>query len=186
MSESRISLSDLFKEQEQSKNLVTIEKIKDDDSMVKVTPWSKEGGCSCELSITIPIESIKEIYKTDFTHNCCGKSLLVVELTLDTDFKISVSSIFDQQIKKFNHRSNNKITYNDSQGSRPLFNTPGLKGEIASDYFENSSGIHPCPSGTFHVVCNGRHTCVYNGSPGGCCGRHWCLYNCRGGRCYHD
>src|SRR5689334_7444526 len=62
-----------------SRFLATIERSQD-DTKVRVTPWSETEGCPCDASIVIPKSAIASVVPTDKQHECCGKVRKVVEL----------------------------------------------------------------------------------------------------------
>ncbi len=187
MEKKSITLNELFEEQSKTKQLVTIERIENSEDKVKITPWSEEEGCNCELSIIIPISSIKNMYKTEFKHTCCGKNLIVVELELKENAKISVSDIFNQQVEKFlkGKKKSHHIDFNHSHGyrireyiaeeSQQFYENENydLDNHAEEYYYDDSQEFNQdCPGSSRRVTCGGRSFCVYG--TGRCCGTKWC------------
>lgn len=76
-----ISLDELQKQQERSRSLSTIDGIADQPDRVKVTPFARDAGCLCSYAVTVPTGAIGTITTTEEVHDCCGKTLMVVEVS---------------------------------------------------------------------------------------------------------
>ena len=94
MMKKKIKVDEFFKDSENGGILCTIEKVKDDNTKVKLTPWINEHiGCSCESSMIIDKNHIDSIVVTDEVHTCCGKRHKVVEAFIKENASIKVTDI---------------------------------------------------------------------------------------------
>jgi len=97
MSKERISIDELLAEQSAPAPLLaTVEKVQDKDDRVKVTPWTRAGGCKCHLALNIKKSSIEGATPTDDVHICCGKALKIVELHFTQNDNIALQDLFEQ------------------------------------------------------------------------------------------
>ena len=136
--ENEISLDELFNEQEKVEFLATIEKIKDDDTKVKVTPWLENGGCECSNSLELPKSAIEKVKPTGKKHYCCGKSLLVCEIKFHEKASIPVSELFAQAIQSANQSSEAGLPFDYASG----FPVSGeFRGKEVEGGFDNDLGI---------------------------------------------
>jgi hypothetical protein len=94
MAGEKLSVDELLANQEkQGAFRATIEAIPDDTERVKVTPFISGLGCLCDQALNIKKDQIESISTTDDVHICCGKRLLVVEVSFkDT----TVADLFQQ------------------------------------------------------------------------------------------
>jgi hypothetical protein len=94
MAGEKLSVDELLANQgKQGALRATIEAISDDTERVKVTPFIAGLGCLCDQALNIKKDQIESISTTDDVHICCGKRLLVVEIS----FKDStVADLFQQ------------------------------------------------------------------------------------------
>lgn len=89
-----ISLEDLLARQEQPVGLLaTVEAVADRPDRVKVTPYLSQAGCQCAHSLTIPKEAIEELTTTEEFHLCCGKKLMVVQVSFSD---ATLADVFEQ------------------------------------------------------------------------------------------
>ncbi|MEV0387742.1 hypothetical protein [Nonomuraea sp. NPDC050643] len=81
MAREPISLDDLLTRQDRAGTLSTVEAVPDRPDRVKVTPFVSGLGCSCSLGVTVPKDALESITTTEDTKECCGKRLMVVEVS---------------------------------------------------------------------------------------------------------
>ncbi|HEY1547221.1 MAG TPA: hypothetical protein VGG28_05350 [Kofleriaceae bacterium] len=72
---------------------------------VRVTPWSKSGGCPCSASLQIPKSSIVKIERTDDKHFCCGKEHSIVRITFVNEQAGILKRVFAQTMASANTNS---------------------------------------------------------------------------------
>lgn len=75
-----ISLDELLGRQSSAGVRSTVEEVPDQPDRVKVTPFVPDVGCLCHHAFTVPRDAIASVTPTGETHDCCGKTLMVVEL----------------------------------------------------------------------------------------------------------
>lgn len=106
MNNSRLSIDELLDEQSQQVIRATIEKIEGDAEHVKVTPWTSNGGCNCDLAINVKKASIEGATPTGETHVCCGKTLKIVEVHFKSEATLTLDELFRQlSAPRHTHRS---------------------------------------------------------------------------------
>lgn len=71
----------------------TIEAIPDDRERVKVTPFIDGLGCLCDQALNLKKDQIESISITDDVHICCGKRILVVEISFKDN---TLTDLFQQ------------------------------------------------------------------------------------------
>jgi hypothetical protein len=99
----RLELEELLQQQAAPKRLrATIERLSDDDSRVKVTPYIVGAGCLCASSLEIPKDAIESVTATSDSHYCCGHTLLVVEVTFSNE---TYSDVFSQLMRSVEERT---------------------------------------------------------------------------------
>jgi hypothetical protein len=91
-----ISLEELLAKRARRRNLAVVEAIEGDDQNVTLTPWSAHSGCLCHLAMRVPKRAIKGIVTTEETHECCGKTLNVVDALFSETESITVKDLFEQ------------------------------------------------------------------------------------------
>lgn len=187
MSKEEMSLDSLLKIQSRDVNLVTIEPILDQDSLVKITPWDEEFGCNCEYSFVVDKSKIDKIYKTEYTHRCCGKNLQVVEIVFVENATLKISDLLQQQSEKSKSKKSfdsESYRYNqEDYGVEDIFDNEKYEDGIEEIFEEESNKNYEftnCPRGYRQVSCNGTRRCV--SGRGSCCGNNWCSGEL-GGRC---
>src|SRR6185295_5329002 len=92
----KMALDDLLAAQSKESCIATVEPVKDEPDMVKITPWAKGVGCLCHLALKIPKAAIESVTPTGDIHYCCGKTLRVVEVQFREDSVISLTDLFAQ------------------------------------------------------------------------------------------
>lgn len=94
MAGDRISIDDLLARQDQpGRLLVTVEALADDEKRVKVTPYIADVGCLCSRALTVNKDAIESLTTTEEVHVCCGKRLMVVEVSFVDD---TLTDVFQQ------------------------------------------------------------------------------------------
>ncbi|MCG5220153.1 hypothetical protein [Streptosporangium sp. KLBMP 9127] len=76
-----ISLDELLTHQDEASSLSTIEAVPDDPDRVMITPFTPGLGCLCSHAFSVPKETIDSVTTTDKVKDCCGKMLMVVEIS---------------------------------------------------------------------------------------------------------
>jgi hypothetical protein len=104
-----LSVDQLLEEQERGRLRATVARIGGHHDAVEVTPWIRGGGCACHSSLRVPKEAIAGAVATGESHRCCGKTLLVVELTFR---ERTWGDAFAQLSERYQARP--------SRGARPL------------------------------------------------------------------
>jgi hypothetical protein len=91
-----LSVDELFDLQSRHHIKGTVEPVGDDGQLVKVTPWFPFSGCLCQLALVVPKAVIDKVKPTGESHQCCGKTLQVVEITFKEDGTMPVKQVFEQ------------------------------------------------------------------------------------------
>ena len=112
-----------------AKFLATIEATTD-PLLVKVTPWLN-GDCRCDASLTVPKAAIADVKATNDTHSCCGKRLIVGDVTF-ADGNASLPHIFDQLLA----RRAPVATTMSARGQRDATTRLTAGGDCAEDCYE--------------------------------------------------
>jgi hypothetical protein len=94
-----VPLEEFIKGQQFPMFLATIEEVKEDPILIKVTPWRLGAGCSCKSSLLIPKEAIESVKPTGDTHYCCGKVLRVGEVRFKPGAKVGIEEVFTQMMQ---------------------------------------------------------------------------------------
>lgn len=90
-------LDEVLEEQNRDRLLFTVREVEDQPDLVKITPYTKGGGCSCgAISMMMPKEIIESVTITEMQHLCCGQSFAVVELHCKEDATMSISDVITQ------------------------------------------------------------------------------------------
>ena len=79
--------------------LATVEAVDGDDSVVRVSPVMKGGGCACSAAMRVPKSAIAGLRRTAETHTCCGRVHDLVEVRFKSDATISYRDLFEQAIE---------------------------------------------------------------------------------------
>lgn len=93
MAREPISLDELLTRQDQANTLATVEAIPDRSDRVRITPFVAGPGCSCALGVTVPKDVLESVTMTGEAKDCCGKRLMVVEITFADPI---LSDVFQQ------------------------------------------------------------------------------------------
>ncbi|GAA4455836.1 hypothetical protein GCM10023170_049450 [Phytohabitans houttuyneae] len=94
MSGDRITVDDVLARQGSAEELrVTIEAVPEDEGRVKVTPFVPDVGCLCAYSLTIDKQVIESVTTTDEFHHCCGKRLMIVQVSFAEN---ALADVFQQ------------------------------------------------------------------------------------------
>jgi hypothetical protein len=96
----KFKIDEFLEEQDKAQFLATIEPVREDAKLVKITPWRPAGGCMCHASMKIPKEAVVSVSPTGDIHLCCGKSLKVVEVEISEAKTIPVSHVIAQMMSK--------------------------------------------------------------------------------------
>lgn len=160
-----IKLDDFLKRQKET-NKVTIEPVEGDEKLIKVTPWSKSGGCSCSRSIKVPKDAVKSVLPTGEEHLCCGKMLLVATVEFKDEHSLKLSDVLNQL-------SHNESEHHHKQpAAQANFQMPG---PMVSGLSAPNQPFNNGPAFTFPCGVDGLR-CAYNGS----CNPPWGCYDQRG------
>lgn len=94
MAREELSIDQLLANQQQQEALrATIEAIPDDSERVKVTPFYAGLGCVCALALKVARNGIEAVTTTGDVHICCGKRLMVVEISFNDG---TLNDLFEQ------------------------------------------------------------------------------------------
>jgi hypothetical protein len=93
MAGEELDLEELLNSQAKPKTQVTIERVENDESRVRVTPFLAGVGCLCHLALTVPKDAVSSLTSTENVHLCCGKSLTVVEANFVNE---TLADVFSQ------------------------------------------------------------------------------------------
>ena len=96
MAKEKITVDDLLTGQSKQTFRATVEAIESQPSMVKITPWTAASGCLCHLSVQVAKASLEGVTPTGDTHECCGKTLKVVQLHFKEGESIAFEDLFGQ------------------------------------------------------------------------------------------
>jgi len=113
-----LSLDALFKQQEQSYK-VTVEAVEGDPQKVKITPWTKSGGCNCSAALTVNKDSIESVTPTGETHDCCGKTLLVVTPKFKENATLTILDVLKERFEKPRQMSQQAHSHSHTPSARP-------------------------------------------------------------------
>lgn len=174
----KLSIDEFLKTQKESKK-VTIEPVKDDESLVKITPWTRDGGCSCSRSIKVKRASIESVSPTSEEHYCCGKTLLVVTVEFKKDQSLSINDVLEQLSTKSEPHQHSHENQPGS-GGYPGQMKCGHQNEMQPGHLTYNSHIGPfadckckCPNETKSFSCPAGKNCGCGCSPSGYAST-WC------------
>lgn len=103
MSGEPISLDELLTRQGGAGARATLDEVPDQPDRVQVTPFTPDAGCLCDHAFTVPRDAIASVTPTGETHDCCGKTLLVVTLTFADPVLNDVYQQLNASIGKMTH-----------------------------------------------------------------------------------
>lgn len=180
-----ITLDELLAEQQRTKNTVTIEPVEGNPGLVTITPWTQNAGCLCSSSFRVSKQVIKSLSKTDHTHFCCGKTLLVVEVEFSSGASVTVESLLaarDETAHRHGHvmPAAETVSMTGAPSIVPAsalglsYRFPGEPSSFSTGtQWNDFSPPRPCPLG----CPPGWQCCVHTGTGrSGCCRN--CYYNC--------
>ena len=121
MAKEKITVDDLLTGQSKQTFGATVEAIESQPSMVKITPWTAASGCLCHLSVQVAKASLEGVTPTGDTHECCGKTLKVVQL----HFKEGESIAFEDLFGQLNVHASKTASFSDAVHATPA-EAPGL------------------------------------------------------------
>lgn len=156
-----LTLDELLESQSKVTVVATIEAIPGHTEKVKVTPWLKDQGCMCGVSVNISKTAIQSIRPTGDVHFCCGKSLKVVEITFTESKDIDIPELIAGLVA-----SVRKTT-----ASNPLFNS-GAQGapQLGVEVGARPAPGHGLQCENAYAACLQR--CQYDADP------MFCSCNC--------
>jgi hypothetical protein len=93
---SKMSIDELLNQQTSVGLTATVEPIADEPTLIKVTPFTPQAGCLCNLAMRVPKDTISHVISTGQAHFCCGKQLLIVEVHFRDDASLSPKTVFEQ------------------------------------------------------------------------------------------
>lgn len=83
--------------------LATVQRVPDDDTRVRVTPYAAGAGCLCSFALNVTKDAIESVTSTDEVHVCCGKTLKVVTIKFGD---ATMEDVFQQIAASVNARRN--------------------------------------------------------------------------------
>lgn len=117
MSGEPIPVDDLLDMQEQSGQLLaTVQRVPDDDTRVKVTPYVPGAGCLCPFALTVTKEAFESVTPTDDVHACCGKTLKVVAVKFRD---VNLADVFQQLTANVKAREDSERAHHGHVDMRP-------------------------------------------------------------------
>jgi hypothetical protein len=97
----KISLEEFLSEEANETFLCTLEKVADDDTKIKLTPFiNEQEGCGCSSALILSKDLIESVSPTENSHLCCGKKHKVVEVFFKEGASIKVEDILKSTIEK--------------------------------------------------------------------------------------
>lgn len=185
-----MDVDELLKNQSEIGKTVTVEPIPEKPEFVKITPWTKHVGCLCHLSFVVPKSSIANVVPTEDKHYCCGKTLIVVEISFVADATITLDDLLNQMIEKSQHAEPSDHALGllddlgpfDQRGGATIATDRQFPDEYAPLYADGRNdeadriGIDDPHNGPFEndcrngrwILCGNRRRCVLPGYS--CCG----------------
>src|SRR4051812_42315960 len=90
-----MKVDEFLKQQHESglEIVATIESTDDRPGYVKVTPYSRTGGCRCSHSFALEVTHIDDVLPTGETIWCCGKHLKVAKLVIRKGATVPIADV---------------------------------------------------------------------------------------------
>lgn len=129
-----IPLDELLDQQDKpGRLLATVERIADDDTRVKVTPYVAGAGCLCPWALNVVKEAIESVTRTDDVHVCCGKTLTIVtvnftDTTLADVFQQITASVASRRGSDGDDHGGFGARHARSGSPSPPYGSPGVAG----------------------------------------------------------
>lgn len=89
--------------------LATIDRVADDQTLVKVTPWLT-GQCMCVIGLDIPKNVIEAVAETGDSVSCCSKRMRVVRVFFKDPERLLLNGIFKQLISYAREENNHGVS----------------------------------------------------------------------------
>jgi hypothetical protein len=94
-----LSLDEFLKVQKTAEFTATVEEVKDQPHLAKITPWVPGAGCLCHAALEVSRDAIESVRPTGDTHYCCGHVLRVGQVQFKSGAKIDLEKVFAQMIQ---------------------------------------------------------------------------------------